>query len=173
MIKNGFTLIELLVVVLIIGILVAVALPQYKIAVEKARVSQLFLILKTLAEAQEVYYYANSRYASSLSDLDVSIEDTHPEENELYLSNQSYLLKSASSFTSGYVVGFTNHVQINFFLIHWTGTSGGFLPGSITCAAPISDKTGQTVCQNMGGILISSNSGCRVGKQESCFVYRL
>ena len=72
--QTGFTLIELLVVVLIIGILAAVALPQYELAVEKSRSAEPLTVLKTLRDAQEVYFLSNGSYADDLSKLDVSIE---------------------------------------------------------------------------------------------------
>lgn len=66
---KAFTLIELLVVVLIIGILAAVAVPQYARAVEKSRATQAFAVLKSLVQAQEAYKLANGNYATSFEEL--------------------------------------------------------------------------------------------------------
>ena len=76
---GGFTLIELLVVVLIIGILAAVAMPQYEKAVEKSRLGAVLPLLNSVFQAQQSYYMANGAYATDLDDLDVNLPWTGTE----------------------------------------------------------------------------------------------
>ena len=68
---GGFTLIELLVVVLIIGILAAIALPQYRIAVEKAKLTRAIPALDAFYTAQMEYYLANGSYTCDLDALSI------------------------------------------------------------------------------------------------------
>ena len=71
--KKGFTLIELLVVVLIIGILAAVALPQYQKAVEKAKAAEAFVVLKSVVRAAEAYHLTSGTWPAKFDELVVNI----------------------------------------------------------------------------------------------------
>ncbi len=71
--NQAFTLIELLVVVLIIGILAAVALPQYQKAVEKSKATQALTLINSVFNAAENYYLANSTFPTRLDELSVEI----------------------------------------------------------------------------------------------------
>ena len=70
--KKGFTLIELLVVVLILGILAAMAMPQYFKAVERSRMTEAVTLLANIAQAQQRKYMQVNKYTTAFSGLDVA-----------------------------------------------------------------------------------------------------
>jgi prepilin-type N-terminal cleavage/methylation domain-containing protein len=71
--KKAFTLIELLVVVIIIGILAAIAIPQYQKAVERANVSKVLPLLRSVYDAQQRHFLTYGNYATTFDQLDVDM----------------------------------------------------------------------------------------------------
>ncbi|MCQ2410284.1 MAG: hypothetical protein MJ053_01825, partial [Elusimicrobiaceae bacterium] len=145
---------------LIIGILAAVALPQYQVAVEKARMAEAMITLRSIEDAQKRYYLANGTYTTKVDELDVSFAGP--------ITHEEYTIKLPS--------GISVHINgVSVGYIHagnkaHTNTLVFYLNGPRFCHAKQNDKVANQVCKSLGGKNPDDREGCSIG---SCTVYTL
>lgn len=160
--KTGFTLIELLVVVLIIGILSAVALPQYQTAVDKARYSELMVLVKNVKTQQEIYYLANGEYAADCEELNAELPGgatLSSDKTRFFLPNGSLVIcKHGTSSSDGgeRVAGISrqaNGANANSFEMLLDRSVTPAENWRVACWAADEERF-HRVCKSMGGQLI-------------------
>lgn len=131
--SKGFTLIELLVVVLIIGILSAVALPQYQKAVEKARSAEALANLRTIVQSMQVYKLANGVPAQNIEDLDVIPNGEKIDDRTIKLKNFTYDIRNFNPDTlEGFEAVATRndaHTDVMKYYVYFS------FYGNMTCVA--------------------------------------
>ena len=144
--RTGFTLIELLVVVLIIGILAAVALPQYQTAVEKSRVAQAYVLAKHFKDAEELYCMANGRYTDSFEALGVEIPAGYKLQSDGGLYGKFFVFHLLRNIDRVLVLYADTELIISLtFKLDSLGA------GRNCCAYASSDYRGEQLCKSLGG----------------------
>ena len=158
--KTGFTLIELLVVVLIIGILAAVALPQYQVAVAKSRLAAVIPTVKSMKQAVEVYYLANGEYINNMGVYDIDFPDCHSY-NTAYCKTSKNVIFDIFSYggapckdVAAILVDKANNAINGFHICLGQSTPNSY------CSAAADNHIANQVCKSMGGTLQTRNVPC-------------
>ena len=150
--KRGFTLIELLVVVLIMGILAAVALPQYRVALVKSRLGTMMPVVDGMLKSLDLYYLENGSWPSN-ANTDIEWTIDFPAGCSLRgaaagLCQNGLFIDVMGSWPD--VMACSPKYHIGYAKISNYASS---FASSSYCLAMAEDQTAEQVCRSMGGRL--------------------
>ena len=172
---GGFTLIELLVVVLIIGILAAMALPQYFKAVERSRMTEAVTLMDSIVKSQRRKFMQTNRYAENFEGLDVSPKGARGAEYHTkgdpvtgVGGNGFMIVLMGGNFRSAYVMAFrmfnrrTNDASLQYQYRLYRYYQGD----NVTCESL--NPAGEELCADFCGIDTPSFVCCDNGTSGMC-----
>lgn len=149
--RGGFTLLELLVVVMILGILTAVAVPQYGRSVRRAEMVEGLTHGKSIFDSALRYKAVNGEAPTNFNQLDVGFMGTNINGEAFNDGNFTYTLYNtyvaAKNNKSGYIL------QMRFPLVSDTGVDVSIY----CCAGNTADDDGKWLCNNSSQEMIN---GC-------------
>ena len=157
---------ELLAVVLIIGILAAIALPQYRKAVMKARFSELKVFTRALAAAEDRYFFANNAYTTDISLLDIDFPQTPTsvEENVYHFKTYNFDWGSCT-LIDGSVDGEPRATCSNPDINMIYGAQFSYVPS--TASAYVKNHAGKYRCKVRVPSASNASLAAQICKQET------
>ncbi|WP_428053137.1 type IV pilin protein [Candidatus Avelusimicrobium faecicola] len=166
---GGFTLIELLVVVLIIGILAAMALPQYFKAVERSRMTEAVTLMDSVVKAQRRKFMQTNRYAANFEGLDVSPKGAR---GNFYFTkggghNEFVVTLHDGAFGLGFVSAIRMAPDVTNSDLQYRYTLNRYYQSdNVTCEG--GNGAGQEFCADFCGIDTPVRECCNDGTSHSC-----
>ena len=161
--KTGFTLIELLAVVMIIAILTAAALPQYRRAIQRTQATEALTNLRTMFDSAMRYRAANSENPTTAKGLDVNFFEAQHNTNLRYTDIGFFRYRfSDDGIKSCLLEGNSDNtfcISMNYKSVTKYGNEYG--PGTIFCQNLSGYEKFNYVC-NYLGTEVTGSSGLYV-----------